>query len=109
MTGRVSLPQPKSPARPSRWQPPIDTQASQSAYVTSNLETANGLAIVTLCCGPSLVLLSVSVAGDPIVNSPAGTTTIQGQSLAHSRKASFGLRARSASGLSTYGSKLATR
>ena len=49
-----------------------------------------------------------SVAGEPILKLPARTTIISAQSLAHSRKLARGLSARSASGLSTYGSKLAT-
>ena len=57
-------------------QPPTETQASQSANVTSNFETANGLAIVTPCCGPSSSERPFSFAGEPIMNSPAGTTTI---------------------------------
>ena len=41
--------------------------------------------------------------GEPIVNFPAGTTTISGQSLAHSLKASLGLSACSVSAVSTWG------
>ena len=37
------------------------------------------------------------------MNLPAGTTTISGQSLAHSLKASLGLSACSASAVSTWG------
>src|SRR5262249_26245763 len=95
-------------ARPSRGQPPTDTQASQSINVTSYLETANGLAIVTLCWGPSSGIRPFSVGGDPIMNSPAGTTTISGQSLAHSLKACPDFSSRSASGLSTYARTSAT-
>ena len=54
MTGLVPRPQPHLSVAFVR-HPPTETQASQSANVTSNLDTANGLAIVTLCCGPSLV------------------------------------------------------
>ena len=85
--GRVPRPQPTSPARPSRGQPPTETQASQSANVTSNLETANGLAIVTRAGGLHCRSGPFQSAGDPIMNSPAGTTIISGQSLAHSLKA----------------------
>src|SRR5258706_5979735 len=56
------------------------THASHSSNVTSNLEAANGLAIVTLCCGPSLSTRSGSLSGETIVKLPAGTTTISGQS-----------------------------
>jgi hypothetical protein len=38
------------------------------------------------------------LAGDPIVNEPAGTTTISGQ-FSHSRKLFFGLRPRSWAGV----------
>src|SRR5262245_34517982 len=54
ITGRLPLPQPLSSGRESLPQPPPAAQASHSANVTSYLPTANGLAIVTLCCGPSL-------------------------------------------------------
>ena len=47
----------------------VKLQASQSANLTSNLETAKGLAIVTMCCRPSSAWRPSSVAGDPIVNS----------------------------------------
>src|SRR6516165_2234312 len=84
-------------------QSPYVTQVSHSSNVSSNLATANGLTILTVCCGPSQAWRPFSVGGDPIMNSPAGTTIISGQSLAHSRKASPALSARSASALKTYG------
>src|SRR5205814_9542922 len=108
MTGRESRPQSTSPAQPYRDQPPTDAQAAQSLNDTSYLETANGLAIVTLCWGSSSGIRCFSVGCDPIMNSPAGTTTISGQSLAHSLKACPGFSARSASGLSTYGRSCTT-
>ena len=49
------------------------------------------------------------VAGDPIMKSPAGTTIISGQSLAHSLKASPGFSARSASGFEHVGPTFAIR
>ena len=52
MTGLVPPPKPLSLTL---GHPPTETQASQSANVTSNLDTAKGLAIVTECCGPSLL------------------------------------------------------
>jgi transposase len=63
------------------------------------LPTANGFLIVTTCCGPSLLFRSSSVPGDPIVNAPAGTTTISGQ-FSHSRNVSFGFSARSCASVS---------
>src|SRR5262249_32959183 len=84
MTGRLLRPQPWSFTPPSGGQPPTRTQASQSSNVTSYRDTANGLAIVTGCCGPSFGKRPFSLTGDPIRNSPAGMTTIMGQSLAHS-------------------------
>jgi hypothetical protein len=69
------------------------THASHSAKVSSNLLTANGLAIVTLCWGPSSLHRLASSAGEPIMNSPAGTTTISGHS-GQSLKVSFGFRQR---------------
>ena len=45
------------------------------ACVTSNLPAQNGLAIVTVCRGPSLASRSASASGEPIVNFPAGTRT----------------------------------
>ncbi len=77
MTGRRPLPQPASPGR--CLQPPAATQASHSANVTSNLPTANGRSIVTLRCGPSALSRPASLAGEPIMKLPAGTTTISGQ------------------------------
>jgi hypothetical protein len=49
-----------------------------------------------------------SVAGEPILKPPARTTIISGLSLAHSRKLASCFSARSASGLSTYGSTFPT-
>jgi hypothetical protein len=46
-------------------------------------------------CGPSFLSRSFSLAGDPMVKLPAGTTTISGQ-LSHSLKLSFGFSPRSA-------------
>ena len=39
----------------------------------------NGAAMVTLCSGPSLLFRPSSLSGEPIMNSPAGTTTMPGQ------------------------------
>src|SRR5262245_18894286 len=64
------------------------THASQLSKVTSYLLAANGFGIVTLCTGSSSLLCS-----DPIVNSPAGNTTISVQS-GQSLKVSFGFRHR---------------
>src|SRR6187551_439530 len=89
ITGRLSRPQPLSPGR--YLQPPADAQASHSANVTSNLPTANGLAIVTLRWGPSLSNRPFSSVRDPIKKFPEGTTTISGQS-GQSVKLSFGMR-----------------
>ena len=50
MTGFMSRPKPVSVAM---GHPPTDTQASQSANVTSNFETANGRSIVTEHLGPN--------------------------------------------------------
>ena len=66
----------------------VNLRAPRVPVGTSNFDTAKGLAIVTECCGPSLVLRPFSVAGDPIAKLPAGTTTILGQSFAHSLKES---------------------
>jgi hypothetical protein len=59
------------PARPQwsgiRGHTAAATQASHSSNVISNLETANGFAIVTSCGGPSLALRSKAFSGDPIV------------------------------------------
>src|SRR5262245_33134320 len=51
------------------------------------------------CSGPSLAARPGSVVGEPIVNSPAGMTTISGQ-LAHSWNVSLVLSARSSGGVS---------
>src|SRR5262245_29301282 len=83
MTGRLPRPQPLSLGL--YLQPPTETQASHSAKVTSNFPTANAFAIVTLCTG---LLIS-----DPIMTSPAGTTTISGHS-GQSLNVSFGFRHR---------------
>src|SRR5262245_45489322 len=100
MAGRSSPPQPPSLAY---GQPPaLITHAPHSAKVTSNLPTANGRAMVTLRCGPSASDRPGSLAGDPIMKLPAGTTTISGQT-SHSRKVSPGLSARSRSGVSGVG------
>src|ERR1700731_1057249 len=69
------------------------TQASHSSNGTSNLETANGLAIVTSCCGRLLASRPDSFSGEPIMNLPAGTTIITGQPLAHSLKSEPGFPA----------------
>src|SRR5436190_22473138 len=90
MTGRLPRPQPWSSGR--YLQPPAVTQASHSANSISNLPTANH-AILTVRCGPSSLNRSASLAGDPIMNSPAGTTTISGHS-GQSLKVSFGFRQR---------------
>src|SRR5262249_39568159 len=52
---------------------PAETQASHSEKVKSNLPAANGSGLVTLCTGFSSLSSS-----EPIINSPAGTTTISG-------------------------------
>jgi hypothetical protein len=44
------------------------------------LPTANGRAMVTGRCGPSLPSRPGSSSGDPIMKLPAGTTTISGHS-----------------------------
>src|SRR5215468_12248285 len=75
------------------------TKAANWSTVTWSLPTANGLPIVTTCCGPSSLLRSFSPSGDPIVNDPAGTTTISGQS-AHSRNVSLGFSPRSCAAVS---------
>lgn len=90
-TGCRPRPHPGSLGR--YWQPDADTQASHSAYVTSNRPAANALAIVTQCCGPSTNALWLSSAGEPIVNAPAGTTTISGQ-VSQSLNVSFAARQR---------------
>src|SRR5437764_142352 len=86
ITGRLPLPQPWSSGL--CLQLPLDAHASHSANVTSNLPTANGLAMVTLCVGFSSLFFS-----DPIMKLPAGTTTISGHS-GQSLKLSFGFRQR---------------
>ena len=48
-----------------------------------------------------VVVAAFFIRGEPIMNLPAGMTTISGQSLAHSLKVSLGLSARSASAVST--------
>src|SRR5262245_26867818 len=68
ITGRFPRPQPSSLGL--YLQPPAAAHASHSASVSSNLPAAKGRAMLTLC----------SLAGDPIMNLPAGTTTISGQS-----------------------------
>jgi hypothetical protein len=50
-----------------RWHVPASAQASHSANVASNLETANGLAILTSCCGTSLVDLPGSSSGEHFI------------------------------------------
>src|SRR5262245_13946778 len=84
ITGRSPRPQLRSSG--TYLQPPALTQASQMAKVTSNLLTAIGLVIVTLCTG-----FSFEYSSEPIMNSPAGITTISGQS-GQSLKLSFGFR-----------------
>src|SRR5215831_15808285 len=87
MTGRLPRPQSLSPGL--CVQPAAATHASHCAKVTSYLPAANGRAKVTLRCGPSSGLRPRSLGGDPIMNSPAGTTIISGQS-AQSRNTSLG-------------------
>ena len=89
MTGRLPRPQILSPGL--CVQPASATHASHCAKVTSYLPAAKGWAKVTLRCGPSSWLRPRSLGGDPIMNSPAGTTTISGQA-AQSRNASLGRR-----------------
>src|SRR6516162_5161453 len=74
-------------------QAPAATQASHSANVTSVRPTANGLTIVTSCCGPSEAARSFSLLGEPIINLPAGTTIIVGQPVAHSVNSAPGVAA----------------
>src|SRR6516225_2331072 len=59
--------------------PPAAKHTSHWSNVISNLDTANGFRITTLCCGPSSPRRLISVFGDPIRKVPAGTTTISGQ------------------------------
>jgi hypothetical protein len=49
----------RAPARPSCGQRPTETQASQSANVTSNLATANGRA----CCGGRMITIEIFNCG----------------------------------------------
>jgi hypothetical protein len=70
----------------------LATNAPNSSTVTWNLPAANGFTIVTECCGPSFSCRLASLAGDPIMNEPAGTTTISGH-FSHSLNMSFGLSA----------------
>src|SRR5262249_2129280 len=44
-----------------------------------NLATANGAAMRNVCCGPSTSRRPDSFSGEPIVNAPAGTTTMAGR------------------------------
>src|SRR6516162_5023518 len=75
-------------------QAPAATQASHSANVTSVLPTAKGLAIVTSCCGPSnSSSRPFSPSGEPMLDLPAGTTTIVGQPVTHSLNSDPGLAA----------------
>src|SRR5437667_8586580 len=59
-----------------------------------NLPTANDAPIAAKCCGPSFSKRPASLADDPIVKVPAGTTNISGH-LSHSLNAFFGLSAHS--------------
>jgi len=59
-------------------QRPAAVQASHCSKVTSNFDTAKGLANLTLCCGFSS-LCPLSDWGEPITNSPTAITTISGQ------------------------------
>src|SRR6516164_10373266 len=70
MAGIVPRPQPSG----ARGHTVAATQASHSSNVTSNLERANGFAIVTSCGGPSLEIRFGSFSGEPIMNLPAGMT-----------------------------------
>src|SRR5262249_55309829 len=76
ITGRRPRPNPESS---SLGQALSLTHGSQSSNVISNLPTAIGWAIVTACIGPSLSTPPTALSGDPIMNLPAGTTTIGGQ------------------------------
>src|SRR4029079_13372409 len=75
--GRLPRPQPKSSGF-TPLHPPSATQRSHCSNVTSYLLSANGEEIVTRCCvsAPRYI----SDAGEPIVNCPAGITTISGHS-----------------------------
>src|SRR5262249_12936850 len=87
MTGRLPRPQSLSPGF--CVQPAAATHHSHCAKLASYLPAANGCAKVTLRGGPSSGLRPRSLGGDPIMNSPAGTTIISGQS-AQSRNTSLG-------------------
>src|SRR4051812_17428649 len=70
-----------------------------------NLLTANALSIVTGCWGPSSLSRPGSLAGEPIVKLPAGTTTISGH-LSHSLNTFFGLSAHSSAADSGSGARV---
>src|SRR5262249_19911082 len=74
-------------------QSPAATQAPHSSSVTSNLPTAKGLPMVTLCMGPSSFSCFSSFSGDPLMKLPAGTATLPGHS-GQSLKVSPGLTQR---------------
>src|ERR1700683_1545657 len=84
-------------------QSPWAAHASQSANVSSYLDTAKDLAIVTWCGGSSLVCLPFSSGADPMAHEPAGTTKISGQSGADSFKEAPVFSACSAAVVSTCG------
>src|SRR5262249_52360926 len=65
-------------APPSVLWPVSFTKAANCLREIACRATANGLEIVTLCCGSSYQRLFLSNHGDPTANSPAGTTTISG-------------------------------
>src|SRR5262249_62018253 len=69
---------------------------------TCNLPTANGLASVTWCRGSSISRAFASPP--PMMNEPAGTTTISGH-LSHSLKTSLGLRPHSSPAVSGFGAR----
>ena len=60
-----------------------------AATLTSLLASANGRAMPTRCCGLSLTERPGSASGEPIRNSPTGTTTIAGPSPLRSLKSSL--------------------
>jgi hypothetical protein len=60
--------------------------------ITCSRPAENGCRIITSCCGTSVDDRSFSLSGAPIVNDPAGTTTISGQ---FSHYLSFGFSPRS--------------
>ena len=64
--------------------------------------TASGFAIATLCAGPSSTARPGSLAGEPIVKPPAGTTTISGH-LSQSLNVSLALSTRSGDSSTTRG------